>query len=59
MIVAELIQTALELDQKSEVIFVKRDDSPYIYLISSLPDGKHVACELPTAIQKEKQNDSA
>lgn len=55
MTVAELIQTALELDQKAEVLFAKRNDSPYVYLVSNLPDGRRVACEMPTAVQKEKE----
>ena len=52
MIVAEIVKTLLELEQKSEIVFVKRDDSDFIYVIASLPDGKRVAAEMPTAIQK-------
>ena len=54
MTVAEVVQTLLELDQKSEILFTKRSDSDFIYLIASLPDGQRVACELPTGIPKEK-----
>jgi hypothetical protein len=43
-----------ELDQNSEILFVKRNDTNYIYLVAKLPDGQRVASELPTAIQKEK-----
>ena len=53
MTVAEHIQSMLELDQNSEIIFTKRSDSEFIYVIASLPDGKRVAAELPTAIPKE------
>jgi len=52
MMVAEVIQTLLELDQKSEIVFTKRNDSDFIYVIASLPDGKKVAAEMPTAIPK-------
>jgi hypothetical protein len=54
MIVAEIVKTLLELDQQSEIVFTKRSDSDFIYLIASLPDGQRVACELPTGIPKEK-----
>lgn len=53
MVVAEVVQTLLELDQKSEIVFTKHNDSEFIYVIASLPDGKRVAAELPTAIPKE------
>ena len=56
MIVAEVVKTLLELDQKSEVFFTKRSDSEFIYVIASLPDGKLVAAEMPTAIPKENKN---
>lgn len=54
IIVADVIHTLLELDQKSEIVFTKRNDSEFIYVIASLPDGKLVAAEMPTAIPKEK-----
>jgi hypothetical protein len=54
MKVAEVIQTLLELDQKSEIVFVKRNDTPYIYVLANLPDGTRVAAEMPTAIHKEQ-----
>lgn len=53
MIVAEIVKMLLELDQKSEIVFTKRNDSEFIYVLASLPDGKRVAAELPTAIPKE------
>jgi hypothetical protein len=55
MMACELIKDLLELEQKSEVVFVKRNDLPYIYLIGFLPDGTKVACELPTAVEKPKE----
>jgi hypothetical protein len=55
MIVAEVVKTLLELDQKSEVLFTQRSDTNLIYVIASLPDGKRVAAELPTAIEKPKE----
>lgn len=51
---AELSQSLLELDPKAEVLFTKRNDSPYIYLISALPDGTKVAAEMPTAVEKSQ-----
>ena len=56
MIVAEVVKTLLELDQKSEVLFVKRSDTGFIYVVASLPDGQKVAAEMPTAIEKSKEN---
>jgi hypothetical protein len=53
--VCEVIKDLLELDQKSEIVFVKRSDSPYIYAIGFTPDGQKVACELPTAIERPKE----
>lgn len=53
MMVAEVVQTLLELDQKSEIVFTKRNDSEFIYVIASLPSGQKVAAEMPTAIPKE------
>ena len=55
MTVAEVVQTLLELDQQSEILFTKRSDSPYVYVLASLPDGKCVAAEMPTGIEKGKQ----
>jgi hypothetical protein len=57
MIVAELVTMFLELDQKSECLFTKRSDTPYIYLVATLPDGKRVAAEMPTGVEKEKHED--
>jgi hypothetical protein len=54
-IVAEVVKDLLELDQRSEIVFIKRQDSPYIYVIGFLPDGTKVACELPTAVEKPKE----
>ena len=54
MTVAEHIQSMRELDQNSDVLFCTRTDTPYIYMLASLPDGKRVAAELPTGIPKEK-----
>jgi hypothetical protein len=56
VIVAEVVKTLLELDQKSEVLFIKRSDTGYIYVIASLPDGQRVAAEMPTAVEKSKEN---
>jgi hypothetical protein len=56
MMACELIKDLLELEQKSEVVFVKRNDLPYIYLIGFMPDGTKVAAEMPTAIEKPKEN---
>ena len=50
MTVAEVVQTLLELDQKSEVFFTKRSDTKLIYVIANLTDGQRVAAEMPTAI---------
>jgi hypothetical protein len=55
MKVCEVIQTLLELDQQSDILFTKRSDSDYIYVLASLPDGKCVAAEMPTGIEKGKQ----
>ena len=55
MIVAEIVKTLLELDQKSEIFFTKRSDSEFVYVIASLPDGQKVAAEMPTAIEKSKE----
>ena len=55
MMACELIKDLLELEQKSEVVFVKRNDLPYIYLIGFTPDGQKVAAEMPTAIEKPKE----
>ena len=54
MIVAEVVKTLLELDQKSDIVFTKRSDSNFVYVIANLPDGQRVAAEMPTAIQKEE-----
>jgi hypothetical protein len=56
MTVAEVVQTLLELDQKSEILFTKRSDSDFVYVIASLPDGQKVAAEMPTGIEKPKEN---
>jgi hypothetical protein len=53
--VAEVVKDLLELDQKSEIVFIKRQDSPYIYVIGFTPDGQKVAAEMPTAIEKPKE----
>ena len=55
MMVAEVIHTLLELDQKSEIFFTKRSDTQFIYVVAKLPDGTSVAAEMPTAIPKEQQ----
>jgi hypothetical protein len=55
MKVFEVIKTLLELDQSSEILFTKRSDSDFVYVIASLPDGQRVACELPTGIEKPKE----
>ena len=55
MLVAEVVQTLLELDQKSDILFTKRNDTGLIYVIANLPDGQRVAADLPTAIQKEEK----
>lgn len=52
MLVSEHVKDMLQLDQNSEIVFTKRSDSEFIYVIASLPDGKRVAAELPTAIPK-------
>lgn len=54
MTVGEHVQSMLELDQKSEIMFCTRTDTPYVYVVASLPDGKRVAAELPTGVPKEK-----
>jgi len=54
MLACELVKEILELEQKSEVLFVKRNDSPYIYLIGFNTEGIRVAAEMPTAIEKPK-----
>jgi hypothetical protein len=56
MKVAEVVQTFLELDQQSDIFFTKRSDSEFIYVIASLPDGLKVAAEMPTGIEKPKEN---
>ena len=55
MMACELVKDLLELEQKSEVVFVKRSDSQYIYLVGFTPDGQKVAAEMPTAIEKSKE----
>ena len=54
MTVAEHVASMLELDQKSDILFCTRTDTPYIYVVANLPDGKRVAAELPTGVPKEK-----
>ncbi len=54
--VCEVVKDLLELDQKSEIVFVKRNDTPYIYVIGFTLDGTKVAAEMPTAIEKPKEN---
>jgi hypothetical protein len=56
VIVAEIVQTLLELNQKSDIVFVKRSDTGFIYVLASLPDGQKVAAEMPTAVEKSKEN---
>lgn len=56
MMVCELIRELLTLEQKSEILFVKRNDSQYIYVIGFMPDGTKVALECPTALEKLKEN---
>lgn len=58
-IVAEVIQTLLELDQKSDIFFTKREDSPFIYVIAKLATGQRVAAEMPTAITKNPEEKEA
>jgi hypothetical protein len=55
MTVAEVVQTLLDLDQKSEIFFTTRSDTPFVYVVASLPDGQRVAAEMPTAIEKTTQ----
>jgi hypothetical protein len=55
MIVSEVIQQLMELDPKSDILFTKRSDSDYIYVVAKLPDGRPVAAEMPTGVEKEKQ----
>jgi len=52
--VCDVIHDLLELDQNSEILFVKRSDSQFIYAIGFNAEGTRVACELPTAIEKPK-----
>ena len=54
MTVADHIQSMRELDPNSDILFVKRKDTGYIYVVAKLPDGQRVAAELPTAVKKEK-----
>jgi hypothetical protein len=54
--VCEVIHELLQLDQNSEILFVKRNDSPYIFAVGFNTEGTKVACELPTAIEKPKEN---
>ena len=54
-IVAEVVKTLLELEQKSEIVFIKRADSPFIYVVGFLPNGEKVAAEMPTALEKPKE----
>jgi len=53
--VCEVVKDLLELEQKSEIVFIKRSDSPYIYAVGFNSEGTKVACELPTAIEKPKE----
>ena len=53
--VAEVVHDLLQLEQRSEIVFVKRNESPYIYAIGFTPDGQKVAAEMPTAIEKPKE----
>jgi len=54
--VCEVIQTLLQLDQNSDILFVKIE--PYIYASAKLPDGKAVLAELPTGIAKDKHEEN-
>ena len=53
--VYEVVKDLLELDQKSEIVFVKRNDLPHIYAIGFTPDRQRVAAAMPTALEKSKE----
>ena len=55
MIVAEIVATFLDLDQKADVFFAQPADMAHIYVVSKLPDGTRVMAEMPTAILKISQ----
>jgi hypothetical protein len=57
MMVAEVIHTLLGLDQKSDILFVKIKNSPYIYVSAKLPDGQGVLAEMPTGVDKSQGAD--
>ena len=57
MIVAEVVASLLELDQKSEVWFVKSNEDQLIYMVSFLPNNNvntQVCAVMPTAIDKRE-----
>jgi hypothetical protein len=59
MIVAEVVQSILELDQKAEIHFVRNVDDQLIYLVSQLPNNPTKVClQLPTAIHKSEAKES-
>ena len=53
--VCDVIHDLLELDQNSEILFVKRNDSQFIYAIGFNAEGTRVAAEMPTALEKPKE----
>ncbi len=57
MIVAEVVTSLLELDQKAEVWFVKSNEDNLIYMVSFLLNGnvnQKVCAAMPTAIDKRE-----
>jgi len=55
MIVAEVVASLLELDQKAEIHFVKNNQDQLVYLVSFLPNNKIKVClPLPTAVDKRE-----
>lgn len=55
MIVAEVVASLLELDQKAEVHFVRSNEDQLVYMISFLPDNTAKVCmQMPTAIDKRE-----
>ena len=53
MVVAEVLASLLELDQKAEIHFVRNAEDQLIYLVSRLPNNPTKVClVLPTAIHK-------
>ena len=59
MKVCEVVQSMMELNQQADILFTKRSDSEFIYLVSSFPDGKRVCLELPTGVERKRSDEGS